>query len=325
MAATVVAVHCATGLQGSHAARRLLEDGFDVRLVIRNPQRAVGLPEGCERVRGDLLDSDSLAAAYRGVDAVALQFPLIFDDAPGDSMTTAVIHALAEAQVGHVILNTGILLPPQPIGIAGMDFKVRAVQQLLDSPVPTTVLQPGVYMENLAEPWSARPIVEEGVVKYMLPGEVAVPWVTLDDVAAVASKAIKLGPNTTGVFPVIGPELLTGFQVADILSSELARPVRWEYVPPTQYADMVRPYIGDHAADGVARAYERMATMEPPPPPDYEPTADVFSLEQTSLHCWASRASWGDDASGHEPIFRRTELHAADPVAADGELGGYDG
>lgn len=61
----------ATGFTGRHLAERLVEDGFEVRAVVRNPSRAGHLEErGVEVVQGDLRDRDSLGAALAGVGIV---------------------------------------------------------------------------------------------------------------------------------------------------------------------------------------------------------------------------------------------------------------
>lgn len=58
----------ATGLIGSHLARRLVERGLPVRGLVRGGRSR--LPAGVERVEGDLDDAASLARAMRGVSHV---------------------------------------------------------------------------------------------------------------------------------------------------------------------------------------------------------------------------------------------------------------
>ncbi len=61
----------ATGLIGSHLARRLAERGFPVRGLVRaGPARSGSLPNGVEPVEGDLDDAASLERAMHGVSHV---------------------------------------------------------------------------------------------------------------------------------------------------------------------------------------------------------------------------------------------------------------
>lgn len=66
-----VLVTGATGKVGSRLSKRLAQRGDRVRALVRDVTRAADLREaGIELAKGDLLDTDSLAAAVRGVDAV---------------------------------------------------------------------------------------------------------------------------------------------------------------------------------------------------------------------------------------------------------------
>ena len=55
----------ATGFIGWHVARKLLEKGYHVRVLVRDPARVREL-EGVETICGDLRDADSLARAAAG-------------------------------------------------------------------------------------------------------------------------------------------------------------------------------------------------------------------------------------------------------------------
>lgn len=61
----------ATGFVGSHVAERLLESGFRVRLLVRDPRRLKWLqPEQFELLVGDMTESASLDAAVESADVV---------------------------------------------------------------------------------------------------------------------------------------------------------------------------------------------------------------------------------------------------------------
>jgi len=63
-----VLVTGATGFIGGHLVPELVAAGHDVRALVRDPGR-YDAPEGVDVVSGDLLDEDSLAGAFDGVDA----------------------------------------------------------------------------------------------------------------------------------------------------------------------------------------------------------------------------------------------------------------
>src|SRR4051812_49012004 len=61
----------ATGKVGTRFVPRLLAKGYDVRILVRDAEKAANLVAlGAEAVTGDLFDAGSLAPAVAGVDAV---------------------------------------------------------------------------------------------------------------------------------------------------------------------------------------------------------------------------------------------------------------
>jgi uncharacterized protein YbjT (DUF2867 family) len=65
----VIAVAGATGYIGGMLCKRLCEEGLEVRALARHPERAQDLEEaGCEVVRADVLEAETLAPALEGVD-----------------------------------------------------------------------------------------------------------------------------------------------------------------------------------------------------------------------------------------------------------------
>ncbi len=56
----------ATGQVGNAIARRLADDGVEVRALVRSPERAQVLPAGVQAVFGDVTDAPSLRAALDG-------------------------------------------------------------------------------------------------------------------------------------------------------------------------------------------------------------------------------------------------------------------
>ena len=64
---SVALVTGATGLVGSHIVELLLAQGWDVRALVRSPERARGaVPRDVELVNGDVLDQASFVRAARG-------------------------------------------------------------------------------------------------------------------------------------------------------------------------------------------------------------------------------------------------------------------
>lgn len=286
MTSTIV-VHGATGTQGAPVVHALLRAGHTVRAAVRHPS-AADLPDGVHGVAADLLDTDSLVAAYADADAVVVQLPLVFDPELAVPQAHAVLSALAKAGVARAVFNTGGPIVPAPVGVPYLDARAVLGSGLSDVVGTATVVGPaGGYMENLVAPWSA-PLVAGGELAYPLPEFVPMPWVALDDLAAVVAELV-VADAPPAVQVVAGPEALTGDGAAAALSEALGREVRWRTVSHLHYETMLAPHLGAEAAAGIAGFY-----APPPPGAAPMPAADPSHVRvgPTSLDTWASRQVW---------------------------------
>ena len=268
-----IAVHGATGSQGAPVATLLTTSGHRVRPL----SRASG---------ADLLDRASLRAAYDGADAVVLQLPLVYDER-ALQMGENAARAAEAAGVPHLVINTGGPLPPEPIGVPFLDARVLAAA----ADVPrVTLLQPATtYMENLSAPWAAGRIARDGVVAYPVPAEAPVRWVATADVAVAIERAIER--EVAGSFALPGAPL-TGLELADALGGAIGRQVRWQTIAPRMFGDLLRPFLGDHAADGTAAVYEMLAGAPPAPEPDGRPAREALGWAPRDVETWAREVSW---------------------------------
>ena len=72
------------GQSGRPLAQILVEQGYTVRVMVRNPDRASGLPAEAKVVQGDVTKPDSLGAGLSGADFVisTIGAPCFRDRAP---------------------------------------------------------------------------------------------------------------------------------------------------------------------------------------------------------------------------------------------------
>ncbi|NWF96197.1 MAG: NAD-dependent epimerase/dehydratase family protein [Candidatus Thorarchaeota archaeon] len=73
----------ATGFIGRRLASRLVDEGHEVKALVRKTSDRSGLPQSVELREGDLLDVEQLEAATKGVDAV-MHLAAYFDFYPSD-------------------------------------------------------------------------------------------------------------------------------------------------------------------------------------------------------------------------------------------------
>ncbi|MET0673384.1 MAG: SDR family oxidoreductase [Microbacterium pygmaeum] len=141
----------ATGYIGGRLVPRLLNAGYAVRVLARDPAR-VGAFEWGDRVeiaQGDAADTEAVTAAAQDVDVL---YYLVHSMGAGKGFEEAdreaarsVAAAAAAASVGRIVYLGG-LHPDHTELSPHLRSRVEVGQTLLDSGVPTLVLQAGVVI-----------------------------------------------------------------------------------------------------------------------------------------------------------------------------------
>ncbi|WP_431238713.1 DUF2867 domain-containing protein [Mycolicibacterium aichiense] len=141
----------ATGYVGGRLVPRLLEDGFAVRALARNPDKLANVPwrDKIEIARGDLTDADSLAEAFTDVDVV---YYLVHSmgtsaDFAADERSAAqnVVTAARSAGVKRIVYLSG--LHPEGAELSThLASRTTVGEILIASGIETVVLQAGVVV-----------------------------------------------------------------------------------------------------------------------------------------------------------------------------------
>lgn len=143
----------ATGYLGGRLAPRLLEAGYTVRVLARNPDKLDGVPwaSDVEVARGDLGDRDSLKEAFADVDVV---YYLVHSMGSGGHENFAKTEresaenvAVVAGEVGvSRIVYLGGLHPVSGELSEHLESRAEVGRILIESDVPTLVLQAGVVI-----------------------------------------------------------------------------------------------------------------------------------------------------------------------------------
>jgi len=141
----------ATGYIGGRLVPRLLDHGYGVRTLARNPDKLAKIPwcDDVEVVRGDLGDADSLAAAFDGADIVYYLVHSMGSSADfvAEEATSArnVVAAAHRADVRRLVYLSG--LHPSGADLSPhLQSRTAVGEILLDSGIETIVLQAGIVI-----------------------------------------------------------------------------------------------------------------------------------------------------------------------------------
>ena len=240
-------VHGATGAQGSPILSALTSAGRTAIAAVRHPE---AVPDGIVARQVDLASVASLASAYKGADGVFVHLPMGAPEAAA-AQARAVVEAVARTRPGRVVISTSGQIVDQP----GSPLQATAdspIMTLIDgvtgSGVPTAVVAPRLYLENLLLPVVLDPARQEGVLRYPLPASFPVSWSSHLDVADVVVRLLTDASPTTGTVGVGHRPGLTGPDLAAAFSSHLGREVRFEGITPEAFGELITPLFGPAAA-----------------------------------------------------------------------------
>jgi uncharacterized protein YbjT (DUF2867 family) len=144
----------ATGYIGGRLVPRLLEEGYSVRCLARDPARLAGRPwrDAVEVVEADVLDARALPDALRGIDAA---FYLIHSMAGGRDFAARDVRAAAQfgaaaraAGVQRIIYLGGLGDPAQQLS-HHLRSRHETGNALRESGVPVTEFRAGIIVGSV--------------------------------------------------------------------------------------------------------------------------------------------------------------------------------
>jgi uncharacterized protein YbjT (DUF2867 family) len=275
----------ATGRVGRHVVDQLVAREASVRVLTRDPAKAA-FPAGVEVAKGDLLDLDSLRAAFAGVRTLFL-----LNAVTGDEFTQAIItlNVAREAGVDRVVYLS-VFDADRAVNVPHFAVKLGAERMLEAMGFGATILRPTYFIDN--EAMVKDVILQHGVYPMPIGGK-GVAMVDARDIAEVAAIELIRRDRAPDKLPiktinVVGPETLTGEEVAAIWSDVLGHPVVYGGDDPSGFEQNMATFMPRwtayemrlmaerYVSDGMipeAGDPERLASLLGRPLHDYRETA----------------------------------------------------
>lgn len=217
----------ATGNVGSELVTQLLQQGHQVRALVRNASRAKRLPAGAGIAVGDLDDADSLTAASRGVEGI-----FYMQLAPLPTQAEYMIQAAKATSVTKIVVLSSLGTVLQPLPMIGARIAARD-DVFRQSGLDVTYLRANSLMSNAL--WWVPSIRDEGrVVDPTDPGRLGV--VDPYDVARIAALALTRAGHAGHGYILNGPQALTAREQVETIAEVLGRPIEFVPVTPEGFA-----------------------------------------------------------------------------------------
>jgi uncharacterized protein YbjT (DUF2867 family) len=219
----------ATGTVGSEIMKQLSDSSdTNIRAAVHSVDSLTRLKESNKNIEPVQLDynrPETLKKALKSVDKLFFLSP---DSPIMTELASSVISAAKNAGIGHIVR----------LSAKGADVKAespslimhRQVEEIIEeSGIPYTFLRPNEFMQNFIILHSHS--IKKNNAFNMAVGDAKVSIIDVRDIAAVAVKAlIEAGKNDRHngkVYTITGPEALSYYQIAKILSNVTGREISY--------------------------------------------------------------------------------------------------
>ncbi|NKN39069.1 NmrA/HSCARG family protein [Agrobacterium sp. a22-2] len=238
----------ATGNIGSQVIQHLVDRGADVRALVREPSKA-NFPAGVAVVKGDFLDVDSLRTAFDGVSTLFL-----LNAVAPDEFTQALI-ALNVARSAGVerIVYLSVIHPDIYVNVPHFAGKFGVERMIEQMGMNATILRPAYFIQN---DLTIKDVITGYGVYPMPVGTKGLAMIDVRDIAEIAAIELLRRERAAQPLPItrinlVGPDTLTGTDIAAIWSDVLGRQINYgggdtaafeqnlkQFMPPWMAYDM---------------------------------------------------------------------------------------
>jgi len=214
----------ATGTVGRQVIEQLVKRGADVRALVRDPAKA-NFPAGVVVAQGDLLDVDSLRGALSGVSTLFLLNAVVSDE-----FTQALIALNLAREAGvERIVYLSVIHSDLYVNVPHFAGKFGVERMIEKMGFNATILRPAYFMNN---DLTIKDVVLGHSVYPMPIGNNGLAMIDVRDIGEIAAIELIRREQATGPLPldrinVVGPDALSGADVAAIWSEVLGRTITY--------------------------------------------------------------------------------------------------
>ncbi len=235
----LILVSGATGQQGGAVARGLLERGFTVRALSRDPEKPAGrelAALGAEVVSGDLEDRGSIERVLDGVHGVFSVQQFFEAGYEGEVRQGVQLADAAKAAGVEQLVYSSVGSAHRETGIPHFDSKWEVEEHLRSSGVSYTVLRPVYFMQN----WEMmREPILGGTLPQPLDPDKPFQMIDADDIGVFAAMAFENPGEWIGREVDLAGDELTMPEIADTFSRVTGRQVDYFQTPWDQFGEQM--------------------------------------------------------------------------------------
>lgn len=211
----------ATGNVGAEIVRQLSAQSHPIRVAQRNlqPSSNSSLDSNIEYINFDFKQPQTFSQAFQGVKKVFLMRP------PALSQVKTYIYPAIDSAIASGVEQIVFL------SILGAESNLiiphAKVEKYIQSiGIPYTFLRASFFMQNLST--THRQDIQERNEIFLPAGKGKTSFIDVRDIASVAVKALTESGHSDRAYSLTGSEALDYYQVADIFTEVLGKPILYK-------------------------------------------------------------------------------------------------
>lgn len=246
-----------TGHVGRQLVDQLVKRGASVRALVRDPSKA-NFPAGVEVAQGDMLDVDSLRSAYSGISTLFL-----LNAVTPDEYTQALIALNVAREAGiERIVYLSVIHSDRYLNVPHFSGKFGVERMIEQMGLHATILRPAYFINN---DLTVKDVVTGYGIYPMPVGSKGLAMVDTRDIAEVAAIELVRREQAATPLPIarinlVGPDTLTGTDIAAIWTEALGRPIAYPGDDTAGFEKNLRQFMPGWMAYDMRLMSERFLT-----------------------------------------------------------------
>jgi len=191
--AKTIVITGVTGSQGGAAARKLLNDGWHVRGLTRNPEgkeaRRLG-SMGVELIQGDMGDKTALEHAFARAHGVYAVTDFFRNGVAKEILQGKLIADIAKKSgVQHLVFSS-VISANRKTGVPHFESKWIIEQHIEELRISSTIIRPAVFMEDLTDKRYVPP-ANWGMIARIAGRDTRIKWIAIEDIGSVVARVFS--------------------------------------------------------------------------------------------------------------------------------------
>lgn len=230
----------ASGAAAGMVVPELVKRGVEVRGLVHTEAKLDKAERNgaTETVVADVNDLDALTRAAEGVDGVFGLIPAFAADEAGVGVKQ--VQAAVRAGARKFVFSS--VYHPSLTALSNHRDKQPAEAALYDSDLDFTILQPAIFMQQLAGLWSSAQ--RSATIAQAWSADARMAYVHYRDVAQVVADAFVTDRFSYGTFELAAPGMYSRHDLARLMGDALGRPVAVQEPGFDEWADTMQMPAG---------------------------------------------------------------------------------